>query len=337
MLAQRRDQRGRGLGWGRETPAPVVLEALPLPMQVQAERVGAAGRGFEGRALCHHQADSRQPFEPFVRRQYDRFEIQGDGVERQPAERCDRVDDQGDAASCGHLGERFDRVEQAGPRVDVADDHMADRAIGRERGVELRACHRLGPWQLERCERHTDRSGNLPEARAVEAVVDDQELLLARDQRAERRLVRGIADALHGHADVAILAMDHGDQAFAHLGGERQEIRLVRGEVAKRSLFGRGAGGHRAGRKDDPLCSRLAHALPSARSAAVLAGRRRWRHRGQRLPARGSASATLEPQPPGNSVQQPLDGPDGNRQHGPTSPSGHAGRRMPETPSGGRR
>ena len=120
-----------------------------------------AGRGRERRALHDHEADARQAFEPFVRRRDDRLEIQGRGIDRQTAERRDRVHDQGDAAPSGHLGQRLDRIEQAGAGVDVADDHVADRGIGRERGIELRARDRLGPRQLERRERHADRRGDL--------------------------------------------------------------------------------------------------------------------------------------------------------------------------------
>jgi hypothetical protein len=141
----------------------------------------------------------------------------------------------------------------------VADDHVADRGIGRERGIELRARDRLGPRQLERRKRHADRRGNLPQARAVEAVVDDQHLALARHQRAEHRLIRGIADALHRHADVTVLAVHQSNEALAHLGREREEIGLVRREIAQHGLPGRGMRGHRAGRQDDPLVVLLGH------------------------------------------------------------------------------
>ena len=136
VLAQRRDQRGDGLGRRREAPAAVALEASPLPMQVQAERVARPAaassavrltttRPMPGRPSSHLFGDStiasrsRRPRRSAGRRT------------RRSHRRSGR------RRAVGHLGQRLDRVEQAGAGVDVADDHVADRRIGRKRGIEL--------------------------------------------------------------------------------------------------------------------------------------------------------------------------------------------------------
>ena len=182
VLAQRRDQRRGRLRRRGEPPAPVVLEAAPLPMQIQAEGVRAPGGLLERGALRQHQPDARHALEPFVGRCDDGFGIERPGIDRQAAERCDRIHDQGDAASSGHLGERLEPIEQTGAGVHVADHDMADRTVGCERRLEPLGARGLGPRQVQRRERQTDGAGDLLQPLAVEAVAHDQQPAFARHQ-----------------------------------------------------------------------------------------------------------------------------------------------------------
>ena len=139
VLAQRRDQRRGGLGRRREAPAPVVLEAAPLPMQIQAERVRAAGRRLERSALHQHQADARHAFEPFVGRSDDGLRDRAPR-HRSAGRRTRRSHPRsGRRPPSGHLGQRLDGIEQTGAGVDVADRDVADGSVGRERRIELLA------------------------------------------------------------------------------------------------------------------------------------------------------------------------------------------------------
>ena len=156
------------------------------------------------------------------------------------------------------LGERLQRIEQAGAGIDVADHDVADPPLGVERGLEPGRRHRLVEGQVERREGQADRARHLFQSRAVEAVVDDQETPVARHERAERRLVGGVAGALERHALVHALAVRHADDGRTQLGGHRQKIRLVRAEVAQHRVPGPGAGGHRPGRQENRL--RCVHA-----------------------------------------------------------------------------
>ena len=180
VLAQRRDQRRGGLRRRREAPAPVVLEAAPLPMQIQAERVRAPCRLLERSAFYQHQPDARHALEPLVGRRDQGFQIERLGIDRQAAERGDRIHDQGDAPSSGHLGERLEAIEQTGAGVHVADRDMADGTVGCERPIEPLAARGLRPRQVERFERQTDGFGDLLQALAVEAVAHDQQPAFAR-------------------------------------------------------------------------------------------------------------------------------------------------------------
>jgi hypothetical protein len=230
----------------REAKKALVLHERPLRVQIEADRGRAALGGFERAALDDHEADARHALHALVGRDDDRLEVEGRRVDRERAERGDRVDHQLEPAPAANRGDLLERVQDPGAGVAVAKGQMGDAGMGVERILDVFGRGRRHHRQLEPHQIDADALQKLAEAHAIEAILDDQNAAHVRgDQGLERSLAGIGAAALDRHAFVAAGAAGDLDQVATDVAGECDHLLAVRAAVEQHGLLDGTARGQR--------------------------------------------------------------------------------------------
>ncbi len=191
---------GDDMGRRGEAPLRVRLEAALLRVEIEAEAVRVPLALRQRVAADEGEGEPRRAFETRVRRGHQRRERRRPGVDRERAESAHGVDQEMAAMPGGDLGDRLDRIEDAGRRLAVDDRDMADRRIVGETAVERGRIDRLILGPVDRGDGAADHGRDRPHARPVGAVDKLEEFSVARNERPDRGFDGEGAGPLHRDA-----------------------------------------------------------------------------------------------------------------------------------------
>src|SRR5207248_1788793 len=236
VLRDRRIERRHHVRRRRVAPLSSFLHVDPLVIQVERERMAVFLAALERLAPRDDEAHAGRTLETLPGGGYQGVERRGSCVDLERTEGAHRVDDQAPPMAGDDLGNLLERVQDPGAGLAVHQRHVRDRGIRAQRaldagGGDLRVLSVIDGREL--AAEHAAYSGD---ALTISPVLRHQNVSGARHQRADGRLDREGAAALHRNALVRPAAVNDLEQTLADPPGDAVEVDIPGSPVAQHAL-----------------------------------------------------------------------------------------------------
>src|SRR5438874_8298211 len=284
VLRDRRIEGRDHMGRRCVTPLRGLLHVDPLVVQVQRQRMAVALAALQRAAAHDDEAHPRWPLEALARGGHDGIERGVARVDLERAAGAHGIHDQALAMTGDDLRDLWQRVEDAGAGFTVHQRHVRDRGIGGERALDVRGGELRVLRVIDRGQLAAEHPAYSRDALTVCAVLRDQHVSRAWNQRTDRGLDRERAAALHGDALVCARAVNDLQEAFADSAGEGVEVDIPGAPIAQQALPGAQRGRQGSGGQQIRFGShRIAPRSDAASPASTLASSTRMTSTAQRL------------------------------------------------------
>ena len=231
----------------RVAPLSRFLHVDPLVIQVERERVAVPLAAFERLAPHDDEAHAGRTLETLPGGGYHGIERRGPCIDLERAEGAHRVDDQAPAMARDDLGDLLERVEDPGAGLAVHQRHVRDRRIRSKRALDVGGGNLRVLRVIDGREPAAEHAAYSGDALTISPVLRHQNVSGARHQRADGRLDREGAAALHRNALVRPAAVNDLQQTLADPPGDAVEVAIPGSPVAQHALFRAQRGRQRAG------------------------------------------------------------------------------------------
>ena len=201
-------------------------------MQIEVDASGlAAAEGFERATPGQDEGDAGNSLDALGgARRHEVYALLPE-VERFAEERGGRIHDEPTAAARGHAGHRRERVQEARGRLVVDQRDMADFGVPGKRLVNARGIDGRHGVRGDHVDRDPVGPGDPGHPVAVDAIVDDEERSVGRNDRGDRRLHRGRTRTGEQHPAPAVTGAAQPDEAAPHASHHLEAFRLAVTEV----------------------------------------------------------------------------------------------------------
>ena len=245
------------MGRRRKTELGILLEALPLPEQVQAQAAGVTFTGQQRRAPRDDEGKTRNAFETFVRRGDQEVDARLRKVNGHRAERAHRIDDKRALMPARDLPQRRDGIEDAGRRLAVNGRNVRHGGILHQQTIQGGGIVR----RVLRCAQDDMIDARQPQhlhhAFAIGTIGHHRHLALRRHTGGKDRFHAERPAALQKNCFIPGFPRQtgHRQQLLADMVDDRVEFVVPRSRIVQHGLLDRQAGRQRAGREEQLVVS----------------------------------------------------------------------------------